>query len=81
VQPATCVPPFPAGYRASGVLLHVTSLPSNAAAAEVILTAIAKAGCRTGQDCSGLETVTDRRRAQDLASQGTAPAFEAGGRQ
>lgn len=22
------VPPFPAGYRASGVLLHVTSLPS-----------------------------------------------------
>src|SRR5215468_11995578 len=22
------VPPFPAGYRASGILLHVTSLPS-----------------------------------------------------
>ena len=22
------LPPFPAGYRASGLLLHVTSLPS-----------------------------------------------------
>ena len=26
--PGTSVPPFPPGYRASGVLLHVTSLPS-----------------------------------------------------
>jgi 4-alpha-glucanotransferase len=27
-NPANCLPPFPAGYRASGLLLHLTSLPS-----------------------------------------------------
>jgi 4-alpha-glucanotransferase len=27
-NPAVSIPPFPPGYRASGVLLHVTSLPS-----------------------------------------------------
>src|SRR5262245_7596684 len=27
-SPRTCLPPFPADYRASGLLLHVTSLPS-----------------------------------------------------
>jgi 4-alpha-glucanotransferase len=26
-EPAT-IPPFPTGYRASGLLLHITSLPS-----------------------------------------------------
>src|SRR5215207_3727636 len=28
LNPAATIPPFPLGYRASGLLLHVTSLPS-----------------------------------------------------
>src|SRR5262245_6090161 len=35
------VPPFPAGYRASGVLLHVTSLPSPHGIGDVGPTAMA----------------------------------------
>src|SRR3989449_8897599 len=49
------MPPFPAGYRASGVLLHVTSLPSPYGIGDVGPTAVAwvdrlhDAGQRWGQ--------------------------------
>ena len=38
------LPPFPAGYRASGVLLHVTSLPSPYGISDVGPTAMAWIG-------------------------------------
>jgi len=38
------LPPFPAGYRASGVLLHVTSLPSPYGIGDVGPTAMAWIG-------------------------------------
>ena len=39
------VPPFPAGYRASGLLLHVTSLPSPYGIGDLGLTALSWVNC------------------------------------
>jgi 4-alpha-glucanotransferase len=40
-DPRPSLPPFPSGYRASGLLLHVTSLPTPYGIGDVGPTAIA----------------------------------------